>query len=45
MEYEGSAYMGALLFDDGFLLRDFQAFTYSDWPMEYIGGLDLSHTL
>jgi len=47
MEYEGSAYMSALLFDDLSFCNGISTLlcTQVGRPIEYIGGLDLSHAL
>lgn len=46
MEYDGAEYMGCLLFDDRvFSLQIYYLLeAHRGYPIQHIGGLDLSHT-
>jgi hypothetical protein len=47
IEYERTVYMGCLLFDDAAFCLEMQQLLrdYCGCSIEYIGGLDVSHTL
>ncbi len=47
VEYEGTVYMGCLLFDDAAFCLEMQQLLRGNCgcSIEYVGGLDVSHTL